>query len=157
MKKDKSILLVDDDTANLATFRGLLESQGYSVDTAETGHEAVGKLNSQFYNLVVIDIRLPDMEGTQLLGKLQNQFPKTAKIILTGYPSLDNAIDSVNLDADAYLIKPVEPEHFLSVVEKEIEEQDKDERITEKKVTRWVRSRYLKLRRQRHTRQPATE
>ena len=82
MEEKRRILLVDDDRAILASFRDLLLPRGYDVDTAETGREAINKSNTKFYNLAVIDIKLPDMEGTELLANLHKNYPKTKKIMI---------------------------------------------------------------------------
>jgi len=62
------------------------------------------------YNAALIDIRLPDMEGTELLTRMKDTVPKVRKIIITGYPSMKNAIEAVNRKADAYVLKPVDVE-----------------------------------------------
>src|SRR5207247_9188199 len=106
----KSILIVDDDQGILKSFKDILEPEGYHVDTVATGVEAVEKCKAHPYNLAIIDIKLRDVEGTDLLARVHEILPRARKIMITGYPSLDNAIDSVNLQADAYIIKPVNPE-----------------------------------------------
>src|SRR5207247_2780357 len=114
----KSILIVDDDQGILKSFKDILEPEGYNVDTVTTGVEAVEKCRAHPYNLAIIDIKLRDVEGTDLLARVNEILPRARKIMITGYPSLDNAIDSVNLQADAYIIKPVSPEIFLRVLAK---------------------------------------
>ena len=80
----KSILVIDDDEVVLNSIAEALRLEGYKVDTAETGKEAIRKGNLRFYNLVLIDIRLPDMEGTELLKAMKETTPKMVKIIVTG-------------------------------------------------------------------------
>ena len=150
----KSILIVDDDRGILKSFREILEPEGYNVDTAETGVEAVEKCRSRPYNLAIIDIKLRDVNGTDLLAQVHEILPRARKIMITGYPSLDNAIDSVNLQADAYIIKPVNPETFLKVVAENMEKQLEAERMNEEKVVGWVESRYEETRRNRSKRKP---
>ncbi|TMI42557.1 response regulator [Candidatus Bathyarchaeota archaeon] len=145
LEEKRRILLVDDDRAILASFRDLLLPRGYDVDTAETGREAINKSNTKYYNLAVIDIKLPDMEGTELLANLHKNYPKTKKIMITGYPTLETAVNSVNLRADAYLVKPVPPEEFLRMVDQQIHEQSSEESVTEEKVLDWVEGRYRKV------------
>ncbi|HDJ05117.1 MAG TPA: response regulator, partial [Candidatus Bathyarchaeota archaeon] len=100
----KSILIVDDDRAILSSLEKILQLEGYSVDTAETGREAIEKAKNRFYNLMLLDIKLPDMEGTELLRAVDETEPKMVKIMVTGYPTLENAVKSLNLGADAYLM-----------------------------------------------------
>ena len=150
----KSILIVDDDMGILKSFKDILEPEGYSVDTAETALEAVEKCNAHPYNLAIIDIKLRDIEGTDLLARVHEILPRARKIMITGYPSLENAVDSVNFQADAYIIKPVSPENFLKVVAENMDKQLETERMNEDKVVGWVESRYEETRRNRSKRKP---
>jgi DNA-binding NtrC family response regulator len=102
--------LIDDDPSIRAALSMLLEAEGYFVDTAQDGKEAIDKTNNNFYNLAIIDYRLPDIEGTVLITKLKETTPKMMKIMLTGFPSTKNAIDSVNNNANAFIEKPVDSE-----------------------------------------------
>jgi DNA-binding response OmpR family regulator len=139
----KRILLVDDDTSILEVFRVIFEDEGYVVDTAETGMEAIRKVETQFYHLALLDIKLPDMEGTELLSKLRAT-PTSVNmmcIMITGYPSLDNAAKSLNIGADAYVMKPVDPGELLKIVRKKLDEQDEMENVTEQKVAWWIQTR----------------
>lgn len=91
-----------------------MEEEGYIVDSSKNGKEAVKKSNAKFYNLVLIDIRLPDMEGTKLLIAMKETTPKMVKIMITGYPSLRNTIEAVNKGADAYILKPFDMDNVLN-------------------------------------------
>ena len=143
----KSILIVDDDKAILKSLKEILELEGYSVDTAETGQEATKASKEKYFNLALLDIKLPDMEGTELLSKLYESEPRIMKIMLTGYPSLTNAIDSLNLRADAYLTKPVAQKELLKVIKEKLKEQEEAEKMSEEKVTEWIKIRVQKLKR----------
>jgi DNA-binding NtrC family response regulator len=107
MENKKRILVIDDDEIVRSNFKAILELEGYNVDEAATGKEAIKKSTEAFYNLALIDIRLPDMAGTKLLTELHESVPKMKKIMVTGYPSQDNAIEAVNKNADSYLVKPI--------------------------------------------------
>src|SRR4030066_370602 len=102
MVNNARILVIDDDKIIRDTLQMTLEQKGYCVDKAENGKEAIAKSHANFYNLAIVDWRLPDMEGTKLLGKLKETTPKRAKIMLTGYPSMNNAIAAVNERAVAF-------------------------------------------------------
>src|SRR5207247_8885827 len=95
----KSILIVDDDQGILKSFKDILEPEGYRVDTVVIGVEAVEKCTAHPYNLAIIDIMLRDVEGTDLLARVHEILPRDRKFIIIGYPSLYNAIDSVNVQA----------------------------------------------------------
>jgi two-component system response regulator PilR (NtrC family) len=111
------------------------------ADTAKDGEEAIKKTKNNFYNLALIDIRLPDMEGIELLHKLKDSTPKMIKIILTGYPSLDNAIDAVNKGADGYLIKPVNMSVLNEKIEEHLKKQKESEKYSEDKVAQFIETR----------------
>lgn len=144
----KSILIVDDDKAILQSLNDVLRSKGYTVDTAETGGEAIEKSEAQFYNLALLDIKLPDIEGTKLLTKMHKDTPRMMKIMITGYPSLENAVEALNLGADAYIMKPVSPEKLLKVVKEKLKEQEEAVKMSEEKVAEWIKSRIRKLERE---------
>jgi DNA-binding NtrC family response regulator len=144
LEEKKRILVVDDDDAILKSVATILQLKGYDVDTAETGRQAIEKSQSQFFNLALLDIKLPDMEGTALLVKMHHTMPRMMKIMVTGYPSLENAVAALNLGADAYVLKPVNPKDLLKVVEEKLTEQSEAEALSEEKVAEWVRTRLRK-------------
>jgi DNA-binding NtrC family response regulator len=141
----KRILVVDDDKSLLKSLAEILESEGYSVDTAETGKEATEKAKSQYYNLAVLDIKLPDMDGTKLLEIVDGHLPRTVKIMITGYPSIENATTAVNLKADGYVIKPVDPDELLKIIREKLKLQEEADLVTEDKVAKWIKTRAEKL------------
>ena len=144
-EKKKSILIVEDDKAIIKSLKNILQSEGYSVDTAENGQEAIQKSKEKFFNMVLLDIKLPDMEGTKLLTLMHEALPKMMKIMVTGYPSLENAVEALNLGADAYVMKPIKPEKLLALIEEKLEEQSQAEKMTEGKVTKWIENRVRKI------------
>jgi len=146
-KEKKSILIVDDDVDVLESLKGILRSNGYSVDTAKTGREAIERSEARFFNLALLDIKLPDMEGTELLTRMHRETPRMMKVMVTGHPSLENAVEAVNLGADAYIIKPVDPDELLEVVEDKLREQAEAERMSQEKVVKWIETRIRKLER----------
>ena len=144
--KKKSILVVDDDKAILKYAKSVLQLEGYDVDVAETGLDAMEKSSTRFYNLALLDIMLPDIEGTELLNKMHRTTPKMMKIMVTGFPSFDNAREALNMGADAYLMKPVELEELLKVVKEKLKEQEEAEKMSEEQVEDWINFRAKKLR-----------
>ena len=135
------ILIVDDDENILKTFSTALRDAGYTVDTTENGREAIEKAKTNFYNLALIDIRLPDMEGTQLLTTLVETTPKMVKIIITGYPTLQNAVEAVNKGADGYVIKPANMADLLTKIKQQLEKQEKARRYDEEKIKDFIETR----------------
>jgi len=124
-KTNKSnILIVDDDENILDVISTGLGDAGFSVDTARTGKEAIEKSQTSFHNLALVDIRLPDIEGTKLVKDLKAARTELVVIILTGYPTLQNAVDALNNGADAYLMKPVRMKDILEVVGEKLRKQE---------------------------------
>ena len=119
-KAKKRILVIDDDKSILRTFTRILQKNGYEIDVAETGREALEKTETNCYALALIDIRLPDMDGTDLLAKMQKNTRDAVKIMITGFPSLENGVKALDEGADAYLVKPVKPEELLALIEEKL-------------------------------------
>ena len=140
-----SVLIVEDDPNIRESLSTILQQKGYNTDTAETGQEAIQKSKTKFFNLALLDIILPDMEGTKLLTTMHENLPKMVKIMITGYPSLENAVEALNQGADAYIIKPVKPKKLLALIEEKLEEQRQAEKMTEGKVTEWIKTRARKI------------
>ena len=113
----KRIIVIDDDKSILRTFTRILQKRGYEIDVAETGKEALEKSKKTSYDLALIDIRLPDMDGTDLLVKMQETMRGAIKIMITGFPSLETGVKALDEGADAYLVKPVKPEELLALIE----------------------------------------
>lgn len=134
------ILIVDDDEAICRTLSTILQAEGYQTTTTTTAKEAIEKAKTQFFNMALLDIKLPDMEGTQLLAQLQEISPQTIKIMITGYPSLQNAVEALNYGADSYIMKPVDPAELLKTIKNKLETQQKTEKITKEKLAEWVQS-----------------
>jgi two-component system OmpR family response regulator len=135
------ILIVDDDESVRETFTAILEENGYIVDTAENGRDAIEKSNKNFYNAAFIDIRLPDMDGTDLLTAMKETTPKMRKIIITGYPALQNAINAVNKNADAYVLKPPKMRDVLSMLKEQLQKQKDEKSFSESKVAEFIEKR----------------
>jgi DNA-binding NtrC family response regulator len=123
----------------------ILEDEGYVVDLATTGNEAIEMTQETAYNIALLDIRLPDMEGVELLKLIKDNVPKTRKIMVTGYPSMQNAISALNKNADAYLIKPVDVEKLLNMVKEQLQLQENEREFSEQKVAEFIETRVKEL------------
>lgn len=145
MDKHTRILVVDDDETIRTTMKAILEDEGYLVDLAGTGKEAVQKTHEKTYNVALLDIRLPDIEGVELLKLMKDSVPRTRKIMVTGYPSMQNAIGALNKNADAYLLKPVDVEMLLNVVKEQLQAQENERKFSEQKVAEFIESRVKEL------------
>lgn len=145
MDKPARILVVDDDETVTDALEFVLLNNGYRVDVAANGREAIRKSENTVYNVALIDIQLPDMDGTELLTRLKDTIPKIRKIILTGHPSLQNAMESVNKDADAYLMKPINMDKLLELVCEQLKQQKTEKEYSEQKVADFIETRVKEI------------
>lgn len=119
-KEKKTILIIDDDKSTLRVYARILQKEGYKTDTAETGQEAVEKINNQSYDLALVDMKLPDMNGTDLLPRLHAAYPNMIKIVITGFPTVEDGTKSLDRGAEAYLVKPVRTEELLNIIKEKL-------------------------------------
>jgi DNA-binding NtrC family response regulator len=143
--KHSRILVADDDESIRKILAVILEDRGYAVDTAENGKQAIELSKNNFYNLALIDIRLPDMEGTRLLSSLRETVPRMRKVIITGFPSMQNAVEALNKGADAYVTKPFEVEKILKTIKEQLAKQQKEKKFSQDKVTEFIQTRVKEL------------
>lgn len=118
-----SILLVDDEVAALETLAEIFEDMGFHAETASTSRQALAKIENRFYNVALLDIKLPDMEGTELLGHVRRLQPEMKCIMVTGDGSLEAAVKSVKEGAYWFLRKPIDVPYVEAVVRRALEQQ----------------------------------
>jgi DNA-binding NtrC family response regulator len=145
MGETARILVVDDDENIRKVLTTILEDKGYIVESVGTARKAIAKTRRKFYNLALIDIRLPDMGGVELLRKMKDTTPKMRKIIITGYPTLRNAVEAVNRGADAYIIKPFDMEKALETIKEELRKQQEEKKYSQEKVAEFIEARVKEL------------
>lgn len=145
MGETARILIVDDDENIRKVLTTILEDEGYIIESVGTARKAIAKTGKKFYNLALIDIRLPDMEGIELLTRMKDTTPKMRKIIITGYPTLQNAVEAVNRGADAYIIKPFDMKKTLRTIEEELMKQEEEKRYSQQKVAEFIETRVKEL------------
>jgi DNA-binding NtrC family response regulator len=123
MKTPASILLVDDDPAFRHVMSGELRRLGFEVATAGSGEDATALLARQERDIVLLDLRLPGMDGLETLGAIRARHPATEVIMLTGHGSIDNAIESVRLGAFDYITKPCPLDEIQIRVQRALEQR----------------------------------
>jgi DNA-binding NtrC family response regulator len=124
MKTDnRHVLIIDDERPVLMTLEALLKRHGYQVDTAPTATQGLKALKSKPPKIVLLDLRLPDADGLEMLDRIKTELPQVQVIILTAHDSLHNAIESIKRGAYHFISKPYAPEELLSLVEKALETQ----------------------------------
>jgi DNA-binding NtrC family response regulator len=124
------ILVIDDEEGIRKLLATILTEKGYNVDTAANGEEAIRKANEKVYNIALIDIMLPDISGVELLTQIKEVKPRTRKIIMTGNPSFQNAVEALNRGADAYVMKPLDVEKMLNTIAEQYAKQEAERKST---------------------------
>ncbi len=115
------LLVVDDEESVAVTIGAILEMDGYHVETATSGVEALEKLQDEQFDLVLTDLRLDDADGLTIVAEVCRRQPDTVSIILTGYASMESAIKALREGAYDYLIKPCDVDELRAVVARGIE------------------------------------
>lgn len=116
MTSAKTILIVDDEPNLRATLALILQREGYAVTTAADANEAHQFLQAGAFDLVFLDIKMPDKSGLTLLTEIRDLYPDIPIVLLTAFASLESAIEAVRKDADDYLLKPIDPFQILERV-----------------------------------------
>jgi len=129
---NESILVVDDDAAVRKSLSSILSEEGYLVETVENGKQAIRVSEKSRFDIALIDIKLPDMEGTELLRRLKENQPHMVRIVITGFPTLENAMETVNEGADGYILKPFDVQKLLEMIRKHLK------RETAEHITNWM-------------------
>jgi CheY-like chemotaxis protein len=114
----RRILVLDDDPIVTLSCKRILGAEGYSISTVEKGEDALNKLAKEDFDLLISDVRLPDINGMEVLKESRVLKPKTDVVIITGYPTLDDARESTKLGASEYIEKPFTPDFMLNVAKK---------------------------------------
>ena len=118
--EEKQILLVDDDETIVTPFQLILESEEYQVDVATTGRQALEKMGEEEYHVVILDIKLPDMLGTEVARKIKMRKEDVNLIVITGYPNLTDSIETIDYGISDILLKPIDPDELLRTIEETI-------------------------------------
>lgn len=119
MSAKARILVVDDERGMCEFLRFLLQEEGYEVEVAHSGDQALAKVQQSRYQLILADIKMPGLDGLEMLRKLREADEETVVIVMTGYSSLDSAIKAIQYDASDYLTKPFDdPDAVLAAVER---------------------------------------
>lgn len=141
----KKILIVEDDPIITALISRVLGPLGHSVTTARTGKDALAKIQASYYDLALLDIGLPDMLGTDLLKKTRKANNDMIIIMITGNPSHDSSIDSINNDADGYIVKPISNEDLIAIVERKLRKREESNTLSDEMVSEYLKNRLSRL------------
>jgi len=118
MAVKNKILVVDDEEALRTVLSAELEGEGYLVNTAADGDEAIKIIGAQQFHLILLDIKMPNVDGFEVLKFVKQHQPSTKVIMLTGFADLKNAIESKKLGAEDFVSKPYDLVDLLTTVER---------------------------------------
>ena len=118
MPAKNRILVADDEEALRTVLSSELEGEGYSVMSAADGQEAITQLQKNEFDLILLDIKMPNVDGFEVLKYAKDKSPKTKVVMLTGFADLKNAIESKKLGAEDFISKPYDLVDLLTTVER---------------------------------------
>jgi len=141
------ILIVDDEELICRLLAQKLTSEGYSCVTAHSGREALSRFYKDTFSLIISDIKMPEMDGIELLKRVRSLNPKMMVIMVTAYPEIDLAVEAMRLGAYDFIIKPADLELILLSVRKALDKKRLEEELEayHKNLERLVEERTAKL------------
>ncbi|RCW81784.1 response regulator receiver domain-containing protein [Halanaerobium sp. DL-01] len=114
---NKKILIVDDEKNIRLTLKTALKNAGYEVETAVNGEDGLAQVKEDEFPVILLDMKMPGIDGIQFLQELNNKEIETKVIMITGYGSVETAVETLKLGAIDYLRKPFKPEEIIEIVE----------------------------------------
>jgi DNA-binding NtrC family response regulator len=123
MKREVNILVVDDDEIVRESLLEWLREDGYHVEAAEDGFKALEKFKERSWNIALVDLKMPKMDGLELMEKIKETRPETEVIIITAYATVNTAVQAIKVGAYDYLVKPFNPEELSLIIKRLVESQ----------------------------------
>jgi DNA-binding NtrC family response regulator len=121
--KPLSFLVIDDEAVICDACRLVLEEKGHGVDHCLTGTAGLQAIERSAFDVILLDMKLPDIDGTEILKTVSEKTPAPCVIVMTGYSTLSNALQAMKLGAADYLAKPFTDDELLAAIEKSCEHQ----------------------------------
>ncbi len=135
------VLLLEDEFSVAKGLEMVMSEQGYDVDLAPTGQAALDAFWAGRFDLLVADLRLPDMDGMEVIERVKKKQPDTSVVVITGYPSVSSAVEAVKMGVSDYLRKPFTEDEFMSAVDEALKKRQKasmEKLITETEKDRLI-------------------
>lgn len=130
MTQKLTILLVDDDPEFRRAMKRMFEKSDYQITAAADGQEALDALSNETFDLIISDLRMPNLDGMELMGELRRQGLETPIIFLTAYGEVESYMDLMNLGAFEYVNKPVKGQEILDIARRAIEAHSNSQHIS---------------------------
>ena len=120
----KKILIIDDEEIVRMSCERALQVEGFQTGVASSGREGLEILEKEPYDLVLLDLKMPDMDGMEVLGKIRSSWPHINVIMISGYSTVDTAVQALRSGAVNFIQKPFAPESLFSAIKEVIEKPD---------------------------------
>jgi putative two-component system response regulator len=127
--RDVRLLVVDDEEFLRAVISERLKIEGFSVDEAQNGKEALARLSEEDYSILLTDIRMPEMDGISLLREVSSRFPDTARIVMTAHGQLETAVTALKTGAFDYILKPVNFDVLFLTIRNALRKQEMERQL----------------------------
>ena len=135
-----SLLIVDDDDRFLSTTRTVMEKQKIAAATAASGAEALRMLSEMMVDVVILDVKMPEMDGIEVLQQIKRQYPMVVVILLTGHASVDSAVTGLKMGAFDYIMKPCDVSLIVQKVrDAGNEKKEREDRVRRDRIDRIIR------------------
>jgi DNA-binding NtrC family response regulator len=118
-----SILVVDDELLIRDLLYDFFSGQGWNISVAASGEKALDILREKKIDLVLTDIKMPEMDGLTLTGRVRQSYPGMPVVVMTGYPSVDSAIEALRAKVEDYIVKPFNINQLYKLIEQKLKEQ----------------------------------
>ncbi len=129
MVAERKVLVVDDEPTVTKGCRRILTEQGYDVLTTESGRDAMNRAFAQEFDLVLTDLKMPDLDGMELVRALRRERPRTAVVIITGYGTVPSAVEATRLGVSDYVEKPFTPAEIVEAVDRALPSEEAGGRV----------------------------
>lgn len=123
--KTEKILVVDDEDIVRTSCSRTLKPGGFEVKLAKNGREGLKMMSEEKFDLVLTDLKMPDMDGIEVLRRIKEDWPEVEVIIITGYQTVDTAVRAIKLGAFDYIEKPFTPDALMNAVAKALDNKNK--------------------------------
>lgn len=123
MAERPSILVVDDELLIRDLLYDFFSSQGWNISVAENGERAIEVLGNRSFDVVLSDIKMPDMDGLMLTAEVRKSYPRLPVVLMTGYPSVDSAVAALRNRVFDYVIKPFNIHQLFKTIEAAVKEE----------------------------------
>jgi DNA-binding NtrC family response regulator len=122
----KKVLVIDDEAIVRTSSKRALTPEGYEVTVAESGKAGIAILEKEFFDAILLDLKMPDMDGIEVLKVIMERWPDTKVIIVTGYSTVDTAVQALRLGAFNHIEKPFTPDSLLAAVKEVFEKSEQN-------------------------------